>query len=628
MDDGRAAGWDALQPSAPDDPTARVAEPRSVFAVVRDASVRTGTGAEGNGFAESQRVGLNAMYGLAQDIVPSQPARVAGELAQASAQVRADRTGIVVRPAGRARPARATPAPAHLAPPQLPGGSEAGSGSSRFAHLPGLSLMVVILTIQAALSARFLRANTAFGDEALYLWAGHLELAHWLHGASLPAFPTWFSGSPVIYPPLAALAGGAGGLLGARVLSMCFMLGATCLLWGTTSRLFGRRPAFFAAALFAVIGPTLHLGAFATYDAMALFLLALAAWCACGARTKQDATGWMLATAGVLALANATKYASAIFDPVVVIMAVLSACPQPGGKAALRRGALLLTCLTGTLVVLLRLGGPWYITGISQTTTMRPAGQDPILKVLTQSWDWTAVVLVAALAGLALSIVRKNARAASYLITALTAAALLVPMEQARIQTAVSLGKHVDFGAWFACIAGGYALGSLASWPKPRSARLVTAACLGAAILPVTAVGFRQAQAMINWPDSAQLIAYLKPLTRHGGRFLADTNDVPEYYLPATAWQQWSNTFSITLPDGRVRNVDGRSAPYARAISRHYFALVILNFSETPAMDEAITRALRATPGYRVIRRVPYGGPVRGQYTVWAYRPGTLVGGS
>ena len=33
--------------------------------------------------------------------------------------------------------------------------------------------------------------------------------------------------------------------------------------------------AFFAAALFAVLGPTLHLGAFATYDAMALFLLAL-----------------------------------------------------------------------------------------------------------------------------------------------------------------------------------------------------------------------------------------------------------------------------------------------------------------------------------------------------------------
>ena len=57
------------------------------------------------------------------------------------------------------------------------------------------------------------------------------------------------------------------------------MLGATALLWGTAGRLFGRRAAFFAAALFAVLGPTLHLGAFATYDALSVLLVAAAAWC-------------------------------------------------------------------------------------------------------------------------------------------------------------------------------------------------------------------------------------------------------------------------------------------------------------------------------------------------------------
>ena len=99
-----------------------------------------------------------------------------------------------------------------------------------------------------------------------------------LHGTPIPPFPSYFSGAPVIYPPLAALADSVGGLAAARVLSLVFMLGATILLWATTDRLFGRRAAFFAAALFAVLGPTLHLGAFATYDAMALFLLALATW--------------------------------------------------------------------------------------------------------------------------------------------------------------------------------------------------------------------------------------------------------------------------------------------------------------------------------------------------------------
>ena len=553
-----------------------------------------GSGPSGAGATEQQAAGLQALLALAPVVEPAIRAPVRGAVAAAPAVVAAPEAAEVAA-APEAAPRR------RLAVP-----------------LP----LVVVLTVQAVLSARILHANTAFGDEALYLWAGHLEWAHWLHGTQIPAFPTWFSGSPVIYPPLGALADSIGGLAGARILSMCFMLGATCLLWGTASRLYGRRAAFFAAALFTASGPTLHLGAFATYDAMALFLMAAAAWCACGARTRVDATGWILAAAAALALANATKYASALFDPVVVALAVLCAYPRPGGKAALRRGALFLTTLTGTLAGLLRLGGAWYVDGISQTTTMRPDGGAPVSRVLTDSWQWTAVVGVAALAGLLLSMVKRNSRPATLLLAALAAAALLVPVEQARIQTTVSLNKHVDFGAWFAAIAAGYALSCFAAWVRPRHANVVATICLSAAVIPVAVTGAVQARAMADWPGAARLIAFLRPATSHGGRFLAETDDVPEYYLPHTSWRQWSNTFSITLPDGRVENVHGSSVPYAKAISDHYFSLVILSFSETAVMDKAITRALRVTPGYRVIGIVPYGGPVPGDYTVWAYRPG------
>ena len=120
------------------------------------------------------------------------------------------------------------------------------------------------------------------------------------------------------------------------------MLGATALLWGTTRRLFGRRAAFFAAALFAVLGPTLHLGAFATYDAMSLFLVALAAWLVVRAGDRPDATGWMVAAGAALALANATAYSSALFDPVVLVLALLTALPRPGGKLAAARALTLL----------------------------------------------------------------------------------------------------------------------------------------------------------------------------------------------------------------------------------------------------------------------------------------------
>src|SRR3984957_5189348 len=194
---------------------------------------------------------------------------------------------------GPATHGSAEPSTSAIALPEelaLPGARSAASHRmERGAKLrvPGNWPLVAILAVQLLLSLRLVRADTAFQDEALYLWAGHLEWAHVLHGTPLPQFPAYFSGAPVIYPPLGALADSIGGLAAARVLSLVFMLGATVLLWSTADRLYGRRAAFFAAALFAVVGPALHLGAFATYDAMSLFLVALAAWFVVRAGARQ-----------------------------------------------------------------------------------------------------------------------------------------------------------------------------------------------------------------------------------------------------------------------------------------------------------------------------------------------------
>src|ERR1700733_3420122 len=181
--------------------------------------------------------------------------------------------------------------------------------------------LLAVLAIQAALSASLVRTRTAFGDEALYLSAGHLDGSPWLHGPQVPASQPWFSGSPVISPPVGAIADSLGGLTAARLLSLVFMLGVTSFVWGTAARLLDdERAAFFAAALFAVLAPTLHLGSFATYDAPALLLLAAATWCAVGARGGEHATRWLVAAGVLLALANATKYATALYDPTVLII--------------------------------------------------------------------------------------------------------------------------------------------------------------------------------------------------------------------------------------------------------------------------------------------------------------------
>ena len=251
--------------------------------------------------------------------------------------------------------------PASPAPPatQVNAGTHAASRPRRTARLrvPANWPLLVVLAVQAALSLRLVGADTAFQDEALYLWAGHLEWARLLHGTPIPPFPSYFSGAPVIYPPLAALADSAGGLAAARILSLVFMLGATALLWAAARLLSGRRAAFFAAALFAMLGPTLHLGSFATYDAMSLFLVALASWLVIRAGDRQDATGWMVAAGIALALANATSYPSALFDPVVLVLALLTALPRPGGKRAAARALARLAGLAVLITPALLIGG-------------------------------------------------------------------------------------------------------------------------------------------------------------------------------------------------------------------------------------------------------------------------------
>src|SRR5271163_1693621 len=203
-------------------------------------------------------------------------------------------------------------------------------------HLPAARWpLLAVLSVQAALSVRLIWSDTAFQDEALYLRAGHQEWASWLHQAPIPNFPAYFSGAPVIYPPLGALADSVGGLAAARLLSLCFMLGVTSLLWATTVRLYGQRAAVLAAALFATLAGTQFLGAFATFDSMALFLLSLAVWF--GVRSAECAfrarTILLIAAGCTLATADAVKYATAIFTPVVFIVVALAVRRRHPGAA-------------------------------------------------------------------------------------------------------------------------------------------------------------------------------------------------------------------------------------------------------------------------------------------------------
>jgi MFS family permease len=466
--------------------------------------------------------------------------------------------------------------------------------------------VLVVLAVQVCLSARLVWSNTAFQDEALYLRAGHLEWAHWLHGAPIPDFPSYFSGSPVIYPPLGALADSAGGLAAARILSLCFMLGVTSLLWATTDRLYGQRAALLASALFATLAGTQFLGAFATFDAMALLLLAFAAWL--GVRSVDsrfpERIVLLIATGAVLAAADAVKYATALFTPVVVVVVALAICRRRGRGAGIAAGLAVLGSWSILAALGIFAGGRDYWVGITASTLDRPQADVALTTVLQRAYVWTSLILVLAVLGAVLA-TRSEARG-KLLPAVLALAIVLAPAEQARLHTTVSLQKHVVFGAWFAAIAAGYAMARMSRVDPGRGWAAVMALPIAASTL-FGSMGLAASLYQV-WPNSAGVISILRSAVRsHPGNYLAEDYDVEAYYLRGEVpWQRWSDTYYF-----RYAGVLPGSASYAAAIDSHYFSLVILNFGDTAATDREITRDIRHAGGYYILAR-------SGRFTVWA----------
>ena len=473
--------------------------------------------------------------------------------------------------------------------------------------------LLAVLIVQAVLSLRLVWSNTAFQDEALYLRAGHLEWARWLHGTPIPNFPSYFSGAPVIYPPIGALVDSVGGLAAARILSLCFMLGVTILLWATTGRLYGQRAALLAAGLFATLAGTQFLGAFATFDSMALFLLALATWlgvrsadCQCRTRTV------LLITAGVtLALADAVTYATALFAPVVLVVVAVTVWRERGIGAGLAAGLAAGCSWLALVIAAIVAGGRDYWLGITTSILDRPQSDIAVTTVLQRSYVWTSLILVLAGLGAVLAI-RKEARG-KLLPAVLVVAALLAPAEQARLHTIVSLQKHVVFGAWFAAIAAGYAMARLSRVDPGRG----WAAVMALPIVASTLFGsMGQAASLYRvWPNSAAVVSVLRSaIHSHPGNYLAEDYDVEAYYLGADVpWQRWSSTYYFSYP-----GVLPGAPSYAAAINSRYFSLVILNFGDTAATDKVITADMRHAGGYYVLARA-------GRFTIWASREATPV---
>ena len=310
--------------------------------------------------------------------------------------------------------------------------------AARPAQLPGwvrLIPIAIVLCGQALLTARLIHVSTASGDEGRYIYAGHQLIHELFDGGGSPYYETYFSGAPVIYPVLAAMADHLGGIVAVRLMSTAFMLTASGLLYGAGRRLFGYWPGVVAAGLFGGLGLTQDLGALATHDALALMLTAASAYCA--VRTSdadRNPSRWLVLVPVMLLAANAAKYATLIFDPVVIGMAALQVLPD-GWRRVLTRGVALSVTTGAALALAAFLAGRAYINGFLFSTLDRKAGsfsvfaavRVPPRTIVGDTFQWVGFVLILGVLALLVALtIREDRRRCGLMIGLLLFAGLLV----------------------------------------------------------------------------------------------------------------------------------------------------------------------------------------------------------
>ncbi|MFF5006065.1 glycosyltransferase family 39 protein [Streptomyces phaeochromogenes] len=509
--------------------------------------------------------------------------------------------------------------PGYTLPPVQESAWAVDGGRSK---LLGRWILLCMLLIQSGLSLRL--RGTAFQDEALYIAAGHYEVGNILHGTPVPGdFEGYFSGHPKLYPVLAAMVDSVAGLAGVRIVSLFFLLGATALLYATTRRMFNVRAALGAAALFSVIQSTIFLGNFATFDAAAIFLLALSMWIV--VRTGRAHIMAVVLAAPPAFLAFGTKYASGLYLPTLVVLAVLTAY-RHRGVLALARGVLLGAAMVALLGVSYVLTGS--LGGISQTTTDRPKGGDTAQTILQHSAEWGGLMFLAALGGSIAYVIRPSMGEMPWvdkqgpgrfrriaLGALLTGTALLAPVYQIHLQTEISLFKHVGFGLLFAGPMAGLGMSRLVG-PHFRHPQL------GIMLYVLTLVfGMVQSQYAYSFPDSREMTAILRPMVDRKGSYLAEEHEVPAYYLrDKTDYEQWQSTFGMDYKDKKGKQHSGPDA-YRAAVKDAKFDIIVLRGTVTPEVDQAVTDALRGNPHYRLAAVAPFTasrGP--GEFRIWVKR--------
>jgi hypothetical protein len=330
-----------------------------------------------------------------------------------------------------------------------------------------------------------------------------------------------------------------------------------------------------AALLCALNGSVVFLGTLATFDALCVVGIAVAAMLAATRRSYSSA-----ALAGLaLTVAVAAKYAGVVFVPVVMSLALATTQPTRRG---LSRGLVIGLVPAGIIAGILALWGSGLKNGIEYTTTARQAivwkSYPDLLGVVALD---AGLLIVVALAGATLIV---RSWRSGLIAAVLLAAAAVLPAGQIRIHENISLDKHLGYAALFLSVLGGRALANISF----HHLRLIAAAVL--VWLLVLNGLWRSDAFFFKWPNVGGVVAAIKQNPKPG-TYLAFEADAINYYTktePGMKWESANGLFHTGSPETAAKNI-------AEAVSTGRYEGYVYRSEATgmPARDDMLQHELQ-----------------------------------
>jgi hypothetical protein len=336
-----------------------------------------------------------------------------------------------------------------------------------------------------------------------------------------------------------------------------------------------------------------------------------------------------------------TAYSYLIFVPEIIVVAALSWVPSRGRRRAAVSAVWLAGGVGACFLLATTVLKLW--SGLSFTVLDRHvSAPQGYLLVASSSWSWQGIVMSLAVIGAVAAIATGRQRT---LVTVLALSCLLVPFQQARIETGTSLDKHLSVGIWLAAIAAGYGIDSLLRVQVPKRF-LMVCGCISIAFPAV--VGAAAAQwSFQGWNNSSAVLDAFDKFgaSAHGNIAVENFNSVVLRYYTSSGrnWAQWATkwvgvTFKTTVGETPSARLAAEVKQYRKSLDDGDYGTVIVSFNEPDitaltqttfdspvggvknSYNQEVVRlladnqelgvmvtALLQDPAYRVVAVAPYG---------------------